>query len=489
MSYWDKRQRQLNRALEKDEAALQKRLEAFYKSEEEKLNRQIASYYANYGMDNIIEYRNLLQRLPESDYLLLMRDMDNFALKYPEYEHLLPVRESIYKLNRLEGLQVSVQVQQLEIGAKEQREVAKHLNELASRSYKAVIDTTGPVAGEWSEMVKSVVGTNWTGKGNFSESIWKNREKLTQMLNNEIASGFVRGDNYASLVSQVRHGFRVGADEAHRMIYTEGTFVMNESRAKAVEGTFEYYSIITAGDARVCSQCRDAQNSTQAKPVKFADRIAGVNFPPFHPWCRCTEQIVVPDQQKWIDEYVTQHGGDPDFTEDQRRKAEEILAKFDTKDKMVANSFNLDIMKSGATSGALTDKNDPFYLKRERHAQAYYESVRNSKKTPVVKIISRNTGMPEISISKVYDHVFINEYNLYGGKKRFDPDYDMAESFRRLREGKEIQVHDLIMLKHERLEYGLMNKLGLPYEQAHALAQRKYNYKKALDAFKDNRGL
>ena len=65
----------------------------------------------------------------------------------------------------------------------------------------------------------------------------------------------------------------------------------------------------------------------------------------------------------------------------------------------------------------------------------------------------------------------------------------MAESFRRLRDGKDIQEHDLIMLRHERLEYGLMNKFGMSYDEAHKLAASKYNYKEALDAFKKKRDL
>lgn len=148
-----------------------------------------------------------------------------------------------------------------------------------------------------------------------------------------------------------------------------------------------------------------------------------------------------------------------------------------------------DIMKPGAVSGALTDKNDPLYVKREKHAQSYYQAVRSSKKSVIIKTISDNTGLPEKYISKAYDHVFMNEYDLYGGSKRFDPDYDMSESFRRLREGRDIQDHDVVLLQHEHLEYGLMNKLGMPYDKAHRLAESKYNYREALDEFKKNRKL
>lgn len=37
------------------------------------------------------------------------------------------------------------------------------------------------------------------------------------------------------------------------------------------------------------------------------DRKPGVNFPPFHPWCRCTFEIVVDDWDKWLDDYVKRH--------------------------------------------------------------------------------------------------------------------------------------------------------------------------------------
>ena len=151
--------------------------------------------------------------------------------------------------------------------------------------------------------------------------------------------------------------------------------------------------------------------------------------------------------------------------------------------KFIAKSTGNDIIKSGAINGALTDKNDPLYTRRDAHANRYYESMRNSRKSNIIDHIANNTGISKKSINKIYDHGFINEYELSGGKRRFDPDYYMAESFRRLREGKNIQKHDLIMLKHERLEYELMKKLHLKYDEAHKITERKYNYQKALNKF------
>ena len=113
--YWPQRQEELAAALEKDEAALKRRLLRQYEAEAAKLEREIAAYYKRYGEDNIVKYADLFKKLPDSDIMLLIQRMDEFEKKYPEYADLMPRRESIYKLNRLEGLQQSIRLQQREL--------------------------------------------------------------------------------------------------------------------------------------------------------------------------------------------------------------------------------------------------------------------------------------------------------------------------------------------------------------------------------------
>ena len=42
--------------------------------------------------------------------------------------------------------------------------------------------------------------------------------------------------------------------------------------------------------------------------------------------------------------------------------------------KFIAKSTGDDIIESGAINGALTDKNDPLYTRRDAHANRYYDS-------------------------------------------------------------------------------------------------------------------
>lgn len=145
--------------------------------------------------------------------------------------------------------------------------------------------------------------------------------------------------------------------------------------------------------------------------------------------------------------------------------------------------------KASRNSGALNDVNDPFYEKRTKHAEQYYEQIRNRKPKYIIEKLAKNAGVSHKTAEAVYKHIFVEEHLFKNGEiKRFDPDYDMAESFRRLLEGKNIKAHDLVMIKHERLELNLMKRYNMVYEDAHKLTNSKHNYQKALAEFVERIG-
>lgn len=310
MNYWERRQQELNSALEKDEESLKKRLSSYFDTEYRKLEKQIASYYQQYGENNVIQYRRLMESLPDADKRLLLEQMDEFAKKYPEYAHLMPVRESIYKLNRLEGLQYSVRMQQLEIGAVENAQITEHLNRQAMRGANAAAETLGFGKNFYSnnpDITKLFVNVAWSEGENFSEKIWKNTSKLANYLNTDIAQGIARGDSYDRLVRRLRERFsNVSRNDAYRLIYTEGTYVMAESTMQPFTEDFQKYRLSTANDGKVCAVCRGVAE----KVFDIADRQPGVNFPPLHPWCRCTFTIEVDDWDAWMEDYERRHGND-----------------------------------------------------------------------------------------------------------------------------------------------------------------------------------
>lgn len=302
MSYWNDRQDSLKASMEKDETALKARLSSYYETESTKLGNQIASYYTRYGADNVIEYRAMLEKLDTADTKLLYEQMNTFAVRYPEYAHLLPVRESIYNLNRIEGLQQSIMMQQLEIGAVTNAEIQAHLEKQALLGANSSMEMMGYGKNFYtadSSVVKSFVNTAWVNGKNFSSRIWSNSDKLAKYIATDVAQGFARGDSYSKLVTGIMQRFEnVNRNDAYRLIYTEGTYVMAESTIRPFEDDFEQYKISTVGDGKVCEIC----SSAAGKVFNIADRQPGVNFPPFHAWCRCSFEIHVDDWDKWLEE-------------------------------------------------------------------------------------------------------------------------------------------------------------------------------------------
>lgn len=310
MTYWSKRQKQLQQYAEKEEKKINQRLSRYYAMEYKRLERQIAAYYAAYGEENVIAYRNLLQTLPADDARLLIEQIDEFVKKYPQYADLVPVRETIYRLNRLEGLQYSVRMAEANIAGYTLEQAQPYLSELARRGVNYGMETMGFGKNFYSinsDIVRQFVDVPWCNGENFSTRIWGDTNKLAQVLNQQIAQGFARGDSYERLTKQLQDRFvRVNKRDAYRLIYTEGTYVMAESSIRSFEDDFNQYKIVTAEDDKVCEICRTI--SREVFDIK--ERQTGTNFPPFHLYCRCSWEVYVDDWNSWIGSYIEKRRSD-----------------------------------------------------------------------------------------------------------------------------------------------------------------------------------
>lgn len=122
-------------------------------------------------------------------------------------------------------------------------------------------------------------------------------------------------------------------------------------------------------------------------------------------------------------------------------------------------------------------------LKQEEHAYLMYDEIKNSnqkiEKRKIYNNIAKFEEMKDFSKKDVdiaFDHVFNDIHELDDGKGLFKPDFEMAQSWNRLIKDDGIKEHDLILLKHERLEHDLMYKEGMNYYEAHKHASKKYRY-------------
>lgn len=319
MSKYTNTLNELQLDLEKGEEALKKKLSRLYDSESKKLEKEIAYYYQKYGKDNVLEYREMMKQLTKEEAAMLYEDTDNFFRLHPEYVTLKPVRESIYKLNRLEGLQLSIMKQQLGLSSEEAALIGDHLLSYTISTFEGV---QGLIPfNQFDGRAAKQVGEKIIKNADFGKRLQANREKLADYLNNDIAKGIARGDSYDKLSKQICDRFDgVSRRSAYRLLYTEGTRMFNRANSEAfAEAGINQYRYCTAGDNRVCSDCKALDGNV----YDISEASEGINYPPMHPWCRCHTEPAV-DWDKWLDDRIASR----EYTDEQRQQARELLENF-----------------------------------------------------------------------------------------------------------------------------------------------------------------
>jgi hypothetical protein len=250
---------------------------------------------------------------------------------------------------------------------------------------------------------------------------------------------------------------------------TELAFAYNEGAYRDIRQAQEQGTLgdmvkvwVTAGDDRVCPICEGVDSEQVNINAYFSN---GIFIPPAHPHCRCGV------------EYKELALGSLEVSTN-------LLTNPVDGGIMPIGGENMDVMDITGASGAIP-RND--YGRMDEHAARYYEEIR--KRTTDVSAIAENTGFSVEDVESIKRHIFFNEYRLDSKRlRRFDPNYDMAVSWQRLADGKNIQEMDLVLLRHELHEFNLM-KSGLSYDEAHILASKKFDYQAYTDALDRKAGL
>ena len=170
------------------------------------------------------------------------------------------------------------------------------------------------------------------------------------------------------------------------------------------------------------------------------------------------------------------------FEQDTRRRRRREREYAPVNAKWPEERQNGQSTNSGAVSGA---KKTPGW--QDRHAERYYEEVRHRKPGVDASKIAKHTEFTEEQAEDIRQHMFIREQPLENGTRiaRFAPDFDQAQAWQRLTEGRGTDT-DILMLKHEYLELTEMREHGYNYDEAHAIANEKYNWWEAV--FNERKG-
>lgn len=310
--------------------------------------------------------------------------------------------------------------------------------------------------------------------------------KLKKTITQEVSRGIASGLPYRDIARNIHNVSGSGVSNAKRIARTEGHRIQQTSARDAqYVAKKKGADVVKQWDAALDKRTRDSHARVDGEIRELDEEFSnGLMFPGDPSGsaaevinCRCTANT----RARWAlddSELQTLKDRAAYFGLDKTDNFDDFSKKYL---KAVENSENGSIISTGA-KGALTSKNDPDYSKRNAHATRYYSSIRNSDRSSIVAAISENVEIDSKEVGVALDHLFYTKHELEKGFAYFEEDYDIAESIQRLRDGRNIQPHDLILIQHEALEAEYMSS-GMSFDEAHSKAESQYNYTLALRVF------
>ena len=115
----------------------------------------------------------------------------------------------------------------------------------------------------------------------FSDTIWKNKDKLIAFINTELRKGIVQGIDVRKTTKKLQETMQVQKYQAKRLVVTETQVAQQDGALEGYRksGVVEKVRVISAGDKKVCGECRDKDEEV----VNLDEARIGDNVPPFHP--------------------------------------------------------------------------------------------------------------------------------------------------------------------------------------------------------------
>ncbi len=304
MGYWENRQaKEMYEAMESAEEAA-KEIADVYAMASKELNYKIAQTYEKYRDKYNLsdeEAKKLLNAIRDPSDIEELK-MKLKGLKRPEADEILKELESpAYRarIERYENLQSEIDKMMKDVYKQEKKINTNHyVDQYHDSYYREIYDLQKRTGLDFSfsnvdpKELDRILHSNWSGE-NYSQRIWGNTEKLAQDVKQQLALAYLTGKNESDIAAEIARLYATGAAYARRLIRTESAYISGQAQAAAdKEAGIDSYRILATLDLRTSEICREMDG----KVFEYKDMQVGVNFPPFHPYCRTTVLSEIDDQ-------------------------------------------------------------------------------------------------------------------------------------------------------------------------------------------------
>jgi SPP1 gp7 family putative phage head morphogenesis protein len=293
-SYWEKRQEQKFLAGEKKINDYYLGLKKSFEQSKKEIEKVIYDFVMRYGVENESpSYATALHKLNKTEIGDLQAFIDKANENMGKYNlelNNMSIRSRITRYQALEK-QIDAQLQQL-YAIEYQYKGEELLKEVYSDAYYQTwfnFDQYFGFHAEYAQInakaVDELISYPFNG-ADFSTRLWKQKDYMLQQLNESITTMIIQGRNPKTLAKDFSKKFDTKEYEAYRLLHTEGSFIIEQGTLKAYkEEELEKYRLLVTLDLKTSEIC---QGKDESKLYPVDEAVTGVNYPPFHVFCRTT---------------------------------------------------------------------------------------------------------------------------------------------------------------------------------------------------------
>lgn len=297
--YWQKRGELTQAHLMQKADDFADGMEKAYKAAIENIEKDISVFFQRFA-------KNEGMTLAKANKLLKAGELENFKMTVEEYiqkgmesnvsgkwiKELESVSD-LYRISRLKALHTQINNQVEMLAAYKEQGLSKTLQEIFEEGYYRNIFDFQQFTGAGSafaaldnKAINAALSKPWTYDGEtFSARIWKDRDKLKYSLEKILTQGIIRGDSPDKTARLISKETGTELSASRRLVLTESAAIAERASLESYKelGVNEIEILVTL-DEKTCGTC----GPLDGRHFPQSEAKAGVNIPPFHPWCRCT---------------------------------------------------------------------------------------------------------------------------------------------------------------------------------------------------------
>lgn len=298
--YWSDRQEKKYLAGEKKVNDYYRDLKKSFEQSKREIQFKINDFYWRYAEENQLSFASAQLKLSKAEIGELQDFIDLARANMGKYNLELNNMSIRARITRYEALQKQIDAQLQQLYAIEyQHKGEELLKEIYSDSYYKTwfnIDQYHGFHQEFAQInaktVEELIKYPFNG-ADFSIRLWKQKGHMLQKLNESITTMLIQGRNPKTLAGEMSKAFGTKEYEAYRLLHTEGSFIMGQGTMVGYkEDGVEKYQILATLDKKTSDTCR----YQDGKVYDVDKAVVGVNYWPFHPFCRTTDVPYYNDQ-------------------------------------------------------------------------------------------------------------------------------------------------------------------------------------------------